>query len=128
MANIKQLIELSDWLTFELASDRLLSPPIFKVRVKPISGLSPLDATIGPNPQDIRLSSIIIDAVLDAIVEWDLASEGVPILPTPENKRAHRNYLTQLFSEKVKDAETPYGLLGLELFTYAQSIENFLKK
>lgn len=128
MGNIKQLIEASEWLTFELASDKLLSPPVFKVRLRPISGLSPLDATISSNPQDVRLSVVIVDAVLDAIVDWDLAVDGTPLPPTPENKRTHRNYLTQLCAEKVKNAETPYGLLGLELFTYAQSIENFLKK
>jgi len=127
MANIKRLIGLSDWLTYRLQTT-LLDPPEIKLRMKPISGMAPLDV-LAQETKDIRASKIIIDAVLDAVEEWDLAIAGVPLPPTPENKRL---YLTPLLGMRIENPEALLDadkepLLGLVLLLYGQTIENFLK-
>jgi len=127
MANIKRLIGLSDWLTYRLQTT-LLDPPEIKLRMKPISGMAPLDV-LAQETKDIRASKIIIDAVLDAVEEWDLAIAGEPLSPTPENKRL---YLTPLLGMRIENPEAilekdKEPLLGLVLLLYGQTIENFLK-
>ena len=128
MADIKKLIGLSDWLTYRLKTT-ILNPPEIKLRMRPISGLAPLDSMLIDQKQ-IRLSRIIIDAVLDAVEEWDVCIEGKPLELTPENKAV---YLASLLGEVIEKPENsttyePDVLLGLELLTYGRNLENFLKK
>ena len=129
MADIKKLIGLSDWLTYRLKTT-ILNPPEIKLRMRPISGLAPLDSTLNPDLKQLRLSKIIIDSVMDVIEEWDVCIEGKPLELTPENKAV---YLAPLLGEVIEKSENsttyePDVLLGLELLTYGRNLENFLKK
>lgn len=128
MANIKRLIGLSEWLTYRLQTT-FLDPPEIKLRMKPISNIAAFDS-LGQDIKDFRPSRLIIDAVLDAVEDWDLTIEGVRLEPTLENKKL---YLTPLLGEKIRDPEEILDadkepLLGLILLLYGQTIENFLKK
>jgi len=122
VANIKKLIGLSDWLTYKLDTS-LLEPPEIRVRMRPISGMAPLDAIVEDAAvKKVRLSRIIIDAVCDAVEEWDLSIDGKPLDPTAGNKAV---YLVPLLGERVAESGS---LLGLELLNYGWSIDNFLGK
>lgn len=116
MANIKQPRKaLSDWLEFRLVTV-LLDPPVIRLRLSPISPLAMLDVAEAETK-----GRYVSDAVLAAVEDWDLASEGEKIEVTAENKRA---YLLPLLGAKVEGTLVP---LGIELFNFANKEESFLK-
>lgn len=119
MPNIKNLIALSDWLTYELETT-YLDPPVLKVRLRPACGLVGLNVA----QVDAKPSSVVVEMVLDAIVEWDLTENGAPLPCTEETKRRLVPFLRCLLAEKLKGEPS---LLALALVAYAGNAENFLK-
>jgi hypothetical protein len=122
MANIKKLIALSEWLTYEfdpgyMDPRLILDPPIFKVRVRPINAMVLSDI----EPKELKQSSMTFEMVVDAVQEWDLTDEGTPIPCTEENKRLH---LPILINQKIKEKNT---FLWIELMNYAGDLGNFIR-
>ncbi len=121
MSNIKKLKPLSEWLEFELER-----PPVWldgstvKFRVRPVTGLSGLNVA----PNDLVLSSIYAEVVIDAIQEWGFLDDGKPIPCNSETKQEYAGNLRELLGLKLKGKP---GLLGIELAGYAATTENFLK-
>jgi len=116
MANIKKLIALSEWLTYELETT-ILDPPILKIKVRPINAMATTDVGI----ENLKFGAVMIEMVIDAVQEWDIADEGNPILCNDEMKRLH---LPFLLSQKIKGKDT---LLGIEVLRYAGDIEHFIR-
>jgi hypothetical protein len=116
MANIKKLIALSEWLTYELETT-VLDPPILKLRIRPINAMVANDI----EPEKMKLSAMMIEMVIDAIQEWDIADAGEPI---PCNDVTKRQHLQFLLGQKVKDKDR---MLGIDLLFYAGDIENFIR-
>ena len=122
MANIKKLIALSEWLTYEFDSAYLdpriiLDPPILKLRVRPINVMVLSDI----EPKELKQSSMTFEMAVDAIQEWDLADEGTPIPCDEKNKRFH---LPILLNQKIKDKNT---FLWIELMNYAGDLGHFVR-
>lgn len=121
MAEVKKKFRvLSDWLTYELETDAL-EPPILKVRVKPIYGINAVDYMVGEGVERLKFSTFIFNSVIEAVQEWDLTENGVPISITHENKMA---CFGPRLSDRIKDSGI---ILGIEIFNFATNQENFLK-
>lgn len=116
MANIKKLVGLSEWLEYELDST-VLDPPILKLRVKPINGMVGSDVP----DENMKLSAVLIEMVIDAIQEWDIADAGESIPCTDKNKRLH---LPFLLGRRIKGKDR---MLGFEILDYAGDVENFIR-
>ena len=122
MANIKYapMEQLSCWLEYRLVTDKL-DPPVFRCRLRPITGLSLVDGT--PPGEEFKLGRAMMLMAIEAVAEWDLAAEGVPIPLTPENKAG---WLLPIIGVQVEGQ--PIGtLLGVAIVTDAGKRENFLK-
>lgn len=115
IGRMKNLIALSDWLTYELETE-LLTPPIIKLKIKPVDSLIVYDVQ-----KDSRFSKCVTEMLLDAVQEWDLVDGDKPLPCDEKNKR---KYLPLLFGMKIKEKTT---LLGIEILSFAGEIENFLK-
>lgn len=116
MANTKYapVEQLSGWLEYRLVTEKL-DPPVFRCRLRFINPLNTLDGFFAEGK--MRFSRIL----LDAIAEWDLATDGVPIPLTDENKTTH-------MSELVGEAVDGRGIaLGMALLEDAGNRENFVK-
>jgi hypothetical protein len=116
VANIKKLVGLSEWQTYELDST-ILDPPTLRLRMKPINGMVGSDVS----DENMKLSAVLIEMVIDAVQEWDIADAGEPIPCTDKNKRLH---LPFLLGQKIKGKDR---MLGIELLGYAGEIENFIR-
>jgi len=81
-------------------------------------------------PQENRIGDIFRGILIDAVVGWDLTTEGQPIPCTMEKKR---EILPTLLGMAVKptaetDESDPFGrVLGRALLAFALEAENFLK-
>lgn len=117
MANIKRLIALSEWQTYELEPSKVLDLPSLKIKIKPIDSIAGLNADEG----DRKFSAMIREMLIDAVQEWDIADDGKPIPCNDETKRIHLPFIFQL---KLKDKNS---FLWLELLNYAGDIENFIR-
>jgi hypothetical protein len=114
MSNVRRLIGVSDWLSFDLET-MFLEPPTLRLKVRVVDGLAGLDAS------GVKYSAIVKEILIASVAEWDLAEDGVPIPCDEENKR---RWLPLFFGQRVKGTGR---LLGLELAEYAGNEENFLK-
>jgi hypothetical protein len=123
MSNVKyrQIEPLTDWRSYELETTEL-DPPVFRCRLRPVTNLNLFDgaAAGGGVPKPGRT---IQEVAIEAVADWDLAVEGVPIPLTPENKRG---WLIPIIAEQVKGRELGV-LLGIAIVQDAQNRENFLK-
>jgi hypothetical protein len=81
-------------------------------------------------PQENRIGDIFRGILIDAVVGWDLTTDGQPIPCTMEKKR---EILPTLLGMMVKssaevDENDPFGrVLGRSLLAFAMDAENFLK-
>ena len=122
MPNIKNnIIPLSEWLTFELADNKLVDPPIIKLKLRPITDTDLMDAVVD---NKIRPSEIMIMRATDAIQEWDLSEDGKPIPCMEEKKRELALFLKLLLTSYLKSGD---DFLAIAIIRYAQTLENFLK-
>jgi hypothetical protein len=117
VANIKRLVQLTGWVEYKLET-ALLDPPILKVRLRPLDSFSMV--TIDPGDPSFRYGKFATDNAIEAVAEWDLTENGVPIPVTPENKVL---YLRPILAEVVEGR----GLLGLVILEDAQNRELFVK-
>jgi hypothetical protein len=121
MSNIKNIIPLSEWLTFELADNKLIDPPIVKLKLRPITDSDLLDAVAD---NKIRPSEIMIMRATDAIQEWDLSEDGKPIPCTETKKIELALFLKLLLTSYVKADDNFFATV---IIRHAQTLENFLK-
>lgn len=121
MADVKYrpLEPLSGWMEYPLLTN-LLDPPIFRCRLRPIDFYNLMDGLGGG---EIKLGKATMETAIEAIAEWDLTSNGIPIPPTLENKIA---WIRPIIAEQVADRD-PGILLGIAIVMDAQKRENFLK-
>lgn len=117
MANIKRLEQLTGWLEYKLETV-LLDPPVLKVRLRPLDSFSMV--TTDPGDSSFKYGKFAADNAIEAVVEWDLSLDGVPIEVTPETKAL---YLRPILAEPVEG----HGLLGLVILEDAQDRSLFLK-
>jgi len=117
VANIKRLEQLTGWIEYALATT-LLDPPVLKLRLRPLDSFSMV--TTDPAATTFRFGQFAVDNAIEAVAEWDLCAEGVPIPVTPENKVL---YLRPILAEPVEGR----GLLGLAILEDAQNRELFVK-
>lgn len=123
MANIKYhpIEPLSGWLEYKLATDKL-DPPVFRCRVRPITDLNFFDA-VHIADETFKAGRTAQDLAIEAVAEWDLSVEGVPVPLTPETKT---RYLLPIIAEQVEGRE-PGILLGVAIVQDARRAETFLK-
>ena len=76
--------------------------------------------TVDPAGASFAFGRFAADNAIEAVAEWDLADNGVPIPVTPENKVL---YLRPILAEPVEGR----GLLGLAILEDAQNRELFVK-
>ena len=122
MSNIKykKLEQLSGWLEYKLLTDKL-DPPVFKCRLRPVTGLNLIDGY--EEGEKFRLGKMTIEVAIEAVAEWDLENDGVPIPLTSENKWG---WLIPIIDAQVEGK--PEGcLLGVAILSDAKKRENFLK-
>ena len=117
MANIKRLEQLSGWQEYALVTT-LLDPPVLKLRLRPLDSFNMI--TVDPAGASFAFGRFAADNAIEAVAEWDLADNGVPIPVTPENKVL---YLRPILAEPVEGR----GLLGLAILEDAQNRELFVK-
>ena len=117
MANIKRLEQLTGWIEYALVTT-LLDPPVLKLRLRPLDSFSMV--TTDPAATTFRFGQFAVDNAIEAVAEWDLADNGVPIPVTPENKVL---YLRPILAEVVEGR----GLLGLAILEDAQDRGLFVK-
>lgn len=79
----------------------------------------------------IRLSNVVQEALVDAVLAWDLTMDAKPVLCTEENKR---KFFPGILGLKLaKDPAKPKAerglneFLGWSLVNFASNQENFLK-
>lgn len=129
MPDVKNLMVLSDWLTFELETD-WLDPPIIKLRLSPILEDAPIADVVDDRRSGITIGDITRYKIYDAIQDWDLTrkerdDEGnerdVKVPLTRHNKQV---LLRSLLGLKIKGED---HLLGMKILFYARNKENFLK-
>ena len=122
MANIKYrpMEQLSAWLEYRLVTD-MLDPPVFRCRLRPITALDIYDSAGAGGT--VRMGRLTLDLAIEAVAEWDLATEGVPIPLTPETKAG---WLVPLLTEQVEGRDDGM-LLGIAIVGDAGNRENFLK-
>lgn len=121
MANINYapLEQLSCWLEYRLVTDKL-DPPVFRCRLRPVTGLNYID---GEDGSGFKLSRAVLEIAIDAVAEWDLTAGGVPVPLTAETKRG---YLIPIIDQQVEGLADG-NLLGVVLVRDGQRRENFLK-
>ena len=117
MANIKRLEQLTGWIEYALVTT-LLDPPVLKLRLRPLDSFNMI--TVDPAGASFAFGRFAADNAIEAVAEWDLCAEGVPIPVTLENKVL---YLRPILAEPVEGR----GLLGLAILEDAQNRELFLK-
>lgn len=71
----------------------------------------------------LRLSRVMMDALVDVVVAWDLTENGQPIPCTEENKR---RYFPSILGLRLA-GEEPGEFLGWALLAFAGEQGNFLK-
>lgn len=113
---------LSAWITYELANNALLDPPVLKLRLRPLDAFDLMDVAILTG--DFKIGRTAAAAAVKAVAEWDLESpEGKPIPLEEDTKEAT---LTPLLGEQLK-GKAPGQLLGIQIVKDARTRENFLK-
>lgn len=128
---VKKIQALSEWLTFTLDTT-IISPPVIKVKVRPINGIQSGDFLSTLPTGEIAFGSYMVDTAADAIREWDLTdSEGRPLPLSTDNRQGYLRLL--LASRIVEDGETKDRdeakdkYFAKEIFNYASDLDNFLK-
>jgi hypothetical protein len=111
----------TDWLEYRLVTTQL-DPPVFRCRLKPIDMFNMIDGFMAG--ESSKMGQATIEAVVEAIVDWDLSLEGTPIPLTPENKMA---WLRPIIAEQVEGKDAGI-LLGIAILMDGRNRENFLKK
>jgi hypothetical protein len=122
VANIKYapMEQLSCWLEYRLVTDKL-DPPVFRCRLRPVTGLNLVDGY--EEGEKLKLGKMTLEVAIEAVAEWDLANEGVPIPLTSENKTG---MLIPIIDAQLEGQ--PEGhLLGVAILMDAKRRENFLK-
>lgn len=109
----------SGWLEYVLVTDKL-EPPVFRCRVKPIDVFNMMDGHV--EGEDFKMGRMTLEAVVDAIVDWDLQVDGTPIPVTPENKMS---WIRPIIAEQVVGKGQ---VLGIAILFDARNRDNFLKQ
>jgi hypothetical protein len=112
--------QISGWIQYRLATE-LLDPPVLRVRLRPIDVFNIADGIASGG--GAKMGAATLSAAIEAVAEWDLESEGVPIPITPENKSA---YLRPIIAERLEGRGVG-ALLGIEILLDARNRDNFLK-
>lgn len=122
MGNVKYrpMEPVSCWLEYHLVTDKL-DPPIFRCRIKPVDMFNLIDGFV--EGEQVKMGKMTLEAVVDAVVEWDLCVDGTPIPLTPENKMS---WLRPIIAEKV-EGRGEHTLLGIAILYDGRNRENFLK-
>ena len=105
----------------KVPSDKLV-PPVFRCRLRPITDLNLFDA-VHIADETFKLGRTAQDLAIEAVADWDLAVEGVPIPLTSETKS---RYLLPIIAEQVEGYEAGI-LLGIAIVEDARKTETFLK-
>jgi hypothetical protein len=122
MPKFRNVAPVSEWMAFELDT-KIIEPPIVSVRLVPLDDTGFIDlAESGERP---RLSAVLIQEALSAIVEWDLELDGAPLPCTDESKKNHHYELKLLLTSWVKGEKPTY--LATAIIEYARNLDNFLK-
>ncbi len=123
MANIKYapMEQLSCWLEYRLVTDKL-DPPVFRCRLRPVTGLNWIDG-VPAGGSTFKVGRAFIEVAIEAIAEWDLAVDGVPLPLTAENKMG---VMLPIISEQV-EGEKDGTLLGIAIVRDAQDRGLFKK-
>jgi hypothetical protein len=141
MSNIKYapMEPMSGWLEYRLGyevktkdsegnvkvekvpSDKL-DPPVFRCRLRPITDLNLMDG-VHLGDETFKAGRTAQDLAIEAVAEWDLAVEGVPVPLTAETKA---RYLLPIIAEPVEDRGAGI-LLGVAIVVDARKTETFLK-
>jgi hypothetical protein len=111
---------LSCWLEYRLVTDKL-DPPVFRCRLRPVTGLNLIDGH--EEGEKVKLGKITMEVAIEAVAEWDLANDGVPIPLMPENKTG---VLIPIIDAQVEGKPSGY-LLGVAILSDAKKRENFSK-
>jgi hypothetical protein len=117
VANIKRLEQLTGWIEYALTTT-LLDPPVLKLRLRPLDSFNMI--TVDPAGASFAFGRFAADNAIEAVADWDLTDNGVPIPVTPENKVL---YLRPILAEMVEGR----GLLGLAILEDSQDRQLFLK-
>ena len=116
----KPIEALSGWMEYRLAATDKLDPPVFRCRLRPVDTFNLIDGI--PADGKMKMGRATVEIAIDAIAEWDLAIEGVPIPLTSENKMG---WLRPIIAEPLDRPDKQ--LLGVAILLDAQNRENFLK-
>lgn len=123
MANIKfrPMEQLSGWLEYKLVTDKL-DPPVFRCRLRPVTGLNMIDG-VPLGETEFKRGRATLEIAVEAVAEWDLTNEGVPIPLTSQNKMG---WLLPIIDQQVEGRDIGV-LLGIAIILDAQNRDNFLK-
>ena len=121
MANTKYkpLEQLSGWIEYRLDTERL-DPPVFRCRLRPITGLNMIDGSAGG--EGFKLGRALQEAAVEAVAAWELEADGVPLPLDPDTKRG---WLLPILDQPVTGK--PGVLLGIAIVADATNRETFLK-
>jgi hypothetical protein len=141
MSNIKYapMEPLSGWLEYRLGYEvktkdaegkvtvvvvpsTKLEPPVFRCRLRPITDLNFIDG-VHVADESFKFGRTAQDLAIEAVAEWDLSVEGVPVPLTEETKS---RYLLPIIAEQVEGREAGI-LLGVAIVQDARRTETFLK-
>ena len=120
MPEIKDIVALSEWLTFELNTE-WFSPPVIKLRLSPILEDLPILEMAGKEEKDVTIGSIVGHKIYQAVQDWDFTDKGEKVPLTSANKEM---ILKPLLGLTVKGEKK---ILGIAIIEYARNKENFLK-
>lgn len=124
MAKLREILPVSEWLTFELATLRI-DPPVVRLKLKPLTKWEYTDIV---SPTMPKPSWLILERALQAIVEWDLEIGDKP-LPCTEESKGRDDVRAVLATPLKQEEEEPAipKFLALAIIEYAEKEANFLK-
>jgi hypothetical protein len=118
VANIRRLENLTAWVEYKLTTT-LLDPPVLRLRLRYVNPVDMVSTSLLEDPT-FRFGKFAADNAIEAVAEWDLTENGVPVPVTAENKVA---YLRPILAEPVEGRT----LLGFAILQDAQDRKLFLK-
>lgn len=119
MPEIKDIIALSNWITFELET-KLFKPPIIKLRISPIAEDVPIIELMG-RKKFASKGEVWAYKIFDIVQDWDFTDEGEKVPLTRDNKR---KALTPLLGLKLKGEKQ---ILGTRIVEMALDPKTFVK-
>jgi hypothetical protein len=119
MAELKKINPESGWLEFTLADDKMLKPPVFRCKVRPITSFDGADVI---DSGARTTSEVMLGTAVRAISAWDLMDGEKPVPCNDEEKTRLAVGLRVLMAARLSGG----GFLGPAISTAAKNLENFL--